>query len=185
MAGVLTAPPRNPRQVFQAAREVAYRGAEEDIREALGLSVRLTGIDAEALAAYRTDWVPLPRPGWPNNRAPDWAVEQKGCQTVLDRFDVAVWSGAGVLCGLAIGRPPRSRAFLRLDLLEGHPNPLHPLRGRVALSAIAAAARYGKALGSTELRLVNPLPAVIPWYERLGFVLVKPEHGAQYCAKGI
>jgi hypothetical protein len=150
-----------------------------------GVSVRLTGIDARALAAYREDWMRLPRPGWPNNQPPDWLVDQKALAGLLNRFEVAVWSGAEILCGLAVGRPSRGKGILRVDLLEGHPNPSHPLKGQVARSIVAAAFRYAEAIDAAELRLTRPLPAVVPLYRAMGFDLVESDDGDQYCALGI
>lgn len=150
-----------------------------------GVAVSLTGIDARALAAYRADWIPHPRPGWPNGRPPDWIVEQKEHQGILARFEVAIWGEMDVLCGLAVGRPSKGKGILRVDLLEGHPNRSHPLKGQVARSAVAAAFRYAEAIGAAELRLTQPLPAVVPLYTAMGFDLVESVEGGQYCALGM
>ncbi len=95
-----------------------------------------------------------------------------------DRFEAAVWSG-DTLCGLAIGWTRKE--FCRVDYLEGSPAPDHPLRGRVTVIVSGAAVAYATALGRGEVRLVNPLPAVVPHYVALGFTLANPKGEAPYC----
>ena len=95
-----------------------------------------------------------------------------------DRFEVAVWS-SDTLCGLAIGRTRTE--FCRVDYLEGSPMPDHPLRGKVAIIVSGAAVAYATALGKREVRLMDPIPAVVPHYVDLGFTLASPKGGAPYC----
>lgn len=94
------------------------------------------------------------------------------------RFEVAVWS-RGILCGLAIGGTKAT--FCRVDYLEGSPDPRHPLKRSVTVIVSGAAVAYAAALGKAEVRLMNPLPAVVPFYERSGFPLVIPGSGGPYC----
>jgi hypothetical protein len=99
-----------------------------------------------------------------------------------DRFEAAVWSGY-TLCGLAIGRT--RQAFCRVDYLEGSPVPNHPLRGSVAVLVSGAVIAYATAIGREEIRLVDPIPEVVPYYETLGFSLATPKGQTPYCARKV
>jgi hypothetical protein len=70
---------------------------------------------------------------------------------------------------------------------EANPDPANPLRGNVALVTLAAARRYAIALGKAEIRLIDPLPALVPFYcsPRLGFELVTPANESPYCRRSI
>ncbi len=103
-----------------------------------------------------------------------------------ERFDPAVWHG-GALCALALGRPSPGPSHMALYDVEANPDPAHSLRGKVVPAALAALQAYAIALGKTELRLVDPLPALIPFYcsPALGFELVTPRREATYCRRSI
>jgi hypothetical protein len=96
-----------------------------------------------------------------------------------DRFEVSVWSGE-TLCGLAVGWT--RQAFCRVDYLEGSPDPAHPLKGSVAVIVSGAATAYATALGKDEIRLMNPIPAVVPHYQGLGFTVANLTDGTPYCS---
>jgi hypothetical protein len=98
------------------------------------------------------------------------------------RFEVAVWSGQ-ILCGLAIGRTRTE--YCRVDYLEGSPDPVHPLKGNVVVVVAGAVVAYATALGKREVRLVDPLPAVVAHYEALGFKLANPKGASPYCWREI
>jgi hypothetical protein len=95
-----------------------------------------------------------------------------------DRFEVSVWSG-NTLCGLAIGWT-RQR-FCRVDFLEGSPDPTHPLKGSIAVVVSGAAVAYATAMDREEVRLIDPISAVVPRYEALGFTLASPKGQTPYC----
>jgi len=132
-------------------------------------------IAAVALEAYRNQWE-----GHPRRRYPwPWAeIVEHARMNEPERFETAVWSGH-TLCGLAIGGTRKQ--FCRVDYLEGSPVPDHPLRGSVTVIVLGAVVAYAAALGRAEVRLVNPLPAVLPHYEALGFTLASPKGEAPYC----
>jgi drug/metabolite transporter (DMT)-like permease len=68
-----------------------------------------------------------------------------------------------------------------MDYLEASPDPGHPLKGLVAAVLSGAAIAFATALGKKELRLMNPLAAVVPCYLALGFALANPAGETQYC----
>ena len=163
---------------YREMRRLVFQQAQEELAEA-GIGVDLRPIDATALEAFRA-WPPR-RVAWPwPDLAADW---RKGHP---DRFELAVWSG-GTLCALAMGRPSPKAAHMSLHYLEANTEPGHPLRRQVAFVVFTALDIYATALGKHELRLVDPLPAVIPFYcsPKMGFELVRPRGEAPYCRRSI
>jgi len=163
---------------YREMRRLAFQRAQEELAGA-GIGVDLRQIDAAALEAFRA-WPPR-RVAWPwPDLAADW---RKGHP---DRFELAVWSG-GTLCALAMGRPSPKAAHMSLHYLEASPERGRPLRRQVALVVFTALDIYATAPGKHELRLVDPLPAVIPFYcsPKMGFELVRPHREAPYCRRSI
>jgi hypothetical protein len=146
---------------------------------AVGVDADLRPINAAALAAVG-QWTSR-RVAWPwHVMAADWRRNHP------DRFEVAVWRD-GVLCGLALGRPAPAAAHLSLYYIERNPDPKNPLRGKVTRIVIDALSAYGIVLGKTEMRLIDPLPALVPFYcsPPFGFHLVAPVREAPYCSRSI
>jgi hypothetical protein len=160
---------------YRDLRRLAFEAAECDLAEA-GIEVALRFIDAAALAA--SDGWHSRRVTWKwNDLASYWRRGRP------ERFEVAVWNN-GVLCGLALGHPSKGPSHLGLHFIEGG-NPNHPLRGELALIVIAAMRSYAVILGKQELRLIDPLPEVIPFYcsPEVGFELVRPDGDRPYCRR--
>jgi hypothetical protein len=57
----------------------------------------------------------------------------------------------------------------------------HPLKGSVAVIVSGAAVAYATALNQQQVRLEDPLPEVVPLYERIGFTLATPANQSPYC----
>jgi len=163
---------------YRALRHAAWQDAAAALASA-GITAELRPIDVAALAAVacwrdrRVDWP------W-HLMIPDWRRNYPG------RFEVGIWHG-GVLCALAIGRPAPKASHLSLYYVERNPDPANPLRGKVTGAVIDALAAYAIVLGKTELRLVDPLPALVPRYcsPPFGFRLVTPASGGPYCSRSI
>ena len=163
-------------------RALALEAANVKLTTA-GLDAELRSLDAPALAAFSSDWQAHPgrRVAWPwPDMTSDWR------RTRPERFEVSVWSD-GHLCALALGKPAPSAPHLSVHYLEGNPDPAHPLRGRATPLVLAAAEAYALALGKTELRSMDPLPALVPHYcgSALGFRLVAPPGVTSYCTRRI
>jgi len=159
-------------------RDVAFRGAEAD-QAACGINVDLRAIDAAAISAAGR-WKGR-RVAWPwHVMAPAWRRNYPG------RFEVAVWQG-DVLCGLGLGRPAPTAAHLSLHYIERDPDPANPLRGDFAAIVVTALRSYGVVLDKTEMRLIDPLPALVQFYcsPPLGFHLVTPVGEHPYCSRSI
>jgi hypothetical protein len=172
-------------QRYARLRRLAYDLAERLAAPASG-SIRLTDIDAQALDVWRATWDrahPLGYGGW------DWSGLVERISRRPSAFQVAIWSGEQ-LCGLAVGRVSRRRASgrrhtLSVHFLEGNPHREHPLRGRVAEIAIAAAEAYADGLGAWRVRLIDPLPGVFRTYQRLGFTIARESASRLYFEKRI
>lgn len=139
--------------------------------------VHLSGIGAAAFRAWEEQWQPNIAGGdggW------DWRRERIGYENTPGRFEVAVWSGEE-LCGLGLGKPSKSAAFLSVNLLEGSPVLNHPLKGGIRYCVIEAALAYAELLECHELRLTRPLPGARALYRDMGFSLAPPEDESPYC----
>lgn len=161
---------------YRARRLSALRRAEEIASEALAPTpVRLDVISPAALQAFHDRWEghPARRNAWP------WAkMVEDAKRNEPDRFEVSVWSG-DMLCGLGIGWTRQK--FCRADFIEGSPDPSRPLKGSVAVVVSGAAVAYAAAMGTEEVRLNDPMPALVPRYEDLGFTLASPKGQTPYC----
>jgi len=157
---------------------LAFREAERTLADA-GVVAKLRAVDAAAMAAV-AQWT-CRRVHWPwHVMAQDWRRNYPA------RFEVALWHG-DMLCALALGRPARVAPHLSLHYVERNPDPENPLRSQVTGAVVAALRAYAIVLGKTELRLVEPLPQLVPRYcsPEFGFYRVTPARGGQYCARRI
>jgi hypothetical protein len=168
------------RSPYRAVRLAALQ-ATEDLASPrfVPTPVHLNLIAATALEAFGDQWQghPSRRYAWPWPTMVDDIRESEAA-----RFEVAVWGG-DALCGLAIGRTRQT--FCRVDYLEGSPVPNHPLRGSVAVLVSGAVIAYATALGREEIRLVDPIPEVVPYYETLGFSLANTKGQTSYCSSKV
>jgi len=161
---------------YRALNDIGFRATETNLAAA-GIAVEFRRIDPAALVAAE-QWTGR-RMLWPwRVLASDWRRNHPS------RFEVAVWRDRR-LCGLALGRPAPSATHVSLYYIERDPDPANPLRGDFAAVVVAALASYGIVLGKTEMRLVNPLPALVPYYcsAAMGFTLLTPAHGEPYCVR--
>jgi hypothetical protein len=100
-----------------------------------------------------------------------------------------VWS-RDQLIALAVGRTSKRRQAgkrhtLSLHFIETHPDPRHALRRRILGIVLDAAEEYGRAIGATRLRLVDPLPGPTPLYTQTGFDLAGHYGQHVYLERGI
>lgn len=160
-------------QRYARLRRLAYDSVEAIANRSRATApVRLRDVDADALVAWYDTWRgsnPLGYGGW------DWPGLVAPVLRRPAGFPVALWSG-NCLCGLAVGRASArrrsgTRHTLSVYFLEGNPDPLHPLRGKVAPLALAAAEAYAALIGARRIRLIDPLPGVIRIYRRLGYAV--------------
>jgi hypothetical protein len=169
---------------YAQIRRSAYALAVMDAVRQGGVhpSLRLTDIDAEALSVWKATWRGTHLSGaggW------DWEVIWCRFRKRPTAFQLAIWSG-GQLCGLAIGRTSKRRSSgvrhtISIHYMEAAPDQRHPLAGTIAPLAIAAAQRYGEALGASRLRLMDPLPGASTYYRKLGLsIALLPGRGVYF-----
>lgn len=72
------------------------------------------------------------------------------------RFELSIWHKGTFLAGLSLGRPTKTRSGFRLDFMERNPNE-NPMQGLIATISIVAAETYGRAIGASEIRIMNPI----------------------------
>ncbi len=171
------------------AREEAYALVREDaiITGVCGPALRLADIDELALTAWRTSW----RGSHPSGAGRwNWAriVDQLPHRAAV--MPLAIWHGDD-LCGMALGHLSRRRLGQRrhtitLTRAERRPEPPDvALRGQIVSLAIAAARHYGSAFGATRLRLANPDPRLLGFYQSLGFAIAWKGRRALHCDQEI
>jgi hypothetical protein len=171
------------------AREEAYTFVREDAMAAgvCGPALRLADIDEQALTVWRASWSgrhPSGSGRW------DWArlVDQLPHRAAV--MPLAIWLG-GDLCGMALGylsrsRLPRRRHTMTLTRIERRPEPPPvALRGRIALLAISAAVHYGRDFGASRLRLADPDPRLLEYYQSLGFQVAWQGERPIHCEREI
>lgn len=140
------------------------------------VAVRITGIDAVALATYRATWEGLHPSGYGGF---EWVqLWHRHCPQRVRSFHCALWHGS-VLCGLALGTVPRSHRFLTIRCMEGQPGG-HPLRGKVARIVPGTAEYYASSLAVPRVRIENPAPGLVMMYRDLGYSLALREGATRY-----
>jgi len=120
--------------------------------------VRFEAIDALALNAYEK-WLD-PHFSWQE------VVKWKAREPMT--FDLAIWFDQE-LCGLCFANPDQSRLRVKIVRLEGQPGTDHPLKSRIATFALTAVTHFARIIGSEQIEIQEPLPAVVPLYRQLGF----------------
>ena len=171
----------SPVELAYFLRSSAYVAAAENLRSKLdqgyfdtdrgiysGTPFHFTMLDPRALAAWTSSWRGHPRRlhNW------NWAEYQREFINSPSRFELAVWSGT-VLCGLAVGKLSRGRENLSVQLLEGSPDPHHPLKGITRFFLIETAQFYAVTMQCKWLYLIDPLEGAQRLYEDMGFVLAR------------
>jgi len=158
---------------WEVIRHLARDRVQLNRRKALPL-LRLSRIDVVALRTAET-WL------GPSRQA-DWDWREVAKRPKANRFELAVWHGEQ-LCGLAFG--PADVRFVGLEYLEGNPDAAHPLKGRLLTIVIATVEAQVVTSGAAEARLLGGKPALVPFYEALGYKLVAEPRGLRYLMKPI
>jgi hypothetical protein len=119
---------RRDRETYRYAqsRAKAFATAEALYESASSSAFSLRGIDSHALFAWRTRW-PAHQGLDRDMGRWDWEMLAASYHRRPSAFHLAIWSG-NELCGLAVGRPSRSRRRLTVEYMEGSPNPIPWLR---------------------------------------------------------
>jgi|GEM_PF-2923183 len=176
------------KQDYARRRRIAYDTVRGEAAQTGFISVplRIEETNEHTVAAWQATWRG-PHPSGAGSW--DWDRLLRRAWRRPSAFHVAIWSGE-VLCGLGVGRVSKRRAFglrhtISVHFVESAHDRGHPLRYTIATLVIAAAVAYGKLLGATRIRLIEPLPGVIPLYERLGFTVAWKAGQPVYCERRI
>lgn len=166
---------------------VRWRAQDAIIRTgAVAAPVALRRYDAVAEAAWYSEWQGRRHRsgsgGW------NWPEIVRSRWKRPAAFRLAIWSGS-TLCGLAIGHPSKTstaggRKTLSVNLMEAAPF-AHPLRGTITPLTVTYATEYGRLLGSTRVRLIEPLPGIVNSYAALGFSIILRGGRPLYCEREI
>lgn len=152
---------------YEDLRVAARKEAEEQLGIPHLRLVGVTGIHAHIADTWKLHPKPYREPAtWPWTKL--WAEYR---HRYVKNFNVSLLF-AGNLCGLAIGRPTRHKAGLRLDFIEGSPAADQPLRGRVVPIVLACGEVYARAIGASQVRIMRPLPKLVDYYASMGYHFV-------------
>jgi hypothetical protein len=167
---------------YSRIRSQAQRLAEDDAATSIPpIHVRITDIDADALAAFEHTWHGCHPSGYGGI---DWTyVWHRYARQESRSFHCALWHGS-VLCGLVIGSVSGGHSHLTIRYIEGRPQG-HPLRGYIARIALAAARYYAENLSLPQLRLENPAPGLENWYREIGFTVAYRQGVIRYLAMNL
>jgi hypothetical protein len=176
------------KQHYARLRQQAYNLVQHEAVQTgfVRAPLRIAETDEQTIIAWQATWTgphPTNHGGW------NWDRLLRRAWRRPSAFHVAIWSGEH-LCGLAVGRASKRRKAgirhtISVHFIESAHDDQHPLRHTIATLAIAAAETYARLLGTARIRLIEPLPGVIPLYERLGFTVALKAGQPVYCERRI
>lgn len=143
-------------QLRSTALEIAFQQLPDLLTNKFGVTtlksqVSLDGIDLKAAQTLKK---------WEQSGSRlaewDWDRQLKKYRTHPKRFELAVWHRKHFLSGASIGRPTWSGNRLRIDLIEASPYG-GPLEGVITDMVILSATIYGKIIGASQLRIMQPV----------------------------
>ena len=164
---------------YTQLRRVAYNGAIADWKRRLGIDLTMWDWGRMASDSCHQTWTNRSKTSnhW------DWD-EIHARHTDYDRLPLAVFGPNGDLwiAGLAL----MTSQAVHFRFLEGTPDPACPIASNRAFIALDVAARYGQALGKTELLIQPANPALEAFYrERLKFTHDPSMPGGAFYRRGL
>jgi len=152
---------------YSVIRKEALAAATEVVRNSGKQSMTLSGIDSQALAAFRS---------WEKSRTrvKDWDwIEGYNIFRFRypKRFEMALWE-TNNLIGLSMGRPTYQGTALRLDVVEASPLDLGE-RLSIFDSVLVAYGIYARLINAKQIRIMHPVnKTVISYYEKFSYKYV-------------
>jgi hypothetical protein len=144
---------------------------EQAIGNTLGVNFWLGDAGRDAVVAWR---------GWSGpskHEEGGWPWDELISQYARNPADfrLAIWSDQ-TLCGLAVGattdrRRDGRRNAVKVEWVEGNPDPHHPLKGTILEFALTAADYFADAVAADFVKVVTPARRLMDRYEAMGFVL--------------
>jgi hypothetical protein len=176
------------KQHYARLRRQAYAEVVRDAAQAEGIRVPLLLADSneQTLEVWRNTWRATHPSGFGNW---DWDALLRRAWRRPAAMHLAIWSGER-LCGLSVGRMSRRRPSgvrhtISIRFIESAHERDHPLRHLIVPLAIAAAETYGRLAGAWRLRLMEPLPGLLRYYEDFGFEVARKAGQPVYCERRI
>jgi len=166
---------------YEALRQFSRETAHEELpavltnkksQAILKSTLTFSGIDVNCINELRKwEMSGSRRVAW------DWDKMLKTYRPEPKRFEIAIWHNEHWLCSASIGKLTSQGGKLRLDLIESNPNGTI-LVGLVIDINIKSYEVYARAIGATELRIMNPVnDAVKDYYlSKKGFSYNKKEN---------
>ena len=145
---------------FESLRELALKIAHDDLRPVISNKRQQAVLKNEIQLDTFTFNTQRELRKWKKTGlrgvAWDWDAVQKKYKSHLKRFELSIWYRGRTLCAASIGRPTWGGGKLRLDYIESAPMGT-VLDGLATDITIAAGAAYARAIGATQLRIMNPV----------------------------
>jgi hypothetical protein len=165
---------REAQERYARIRRSVYDSVEQDLASmsSVPVPVRLADIDAHTLEVQRVTWIAR---HWSGFGGWNWEALVTRVWRRPSGLPLALWSGER-LAGLVVAhaskrRQSGARHTLSLRCVEASPDSAHPLRRFVFPLALFVSERYGESLGAERLRLLDPVPDMLPRYLKLGFTI--------------
>jgi len=140
----------------QVAREVAHEGLTPVLPNKRGAAILKSEISFDGFTSDCQKELQKWEKKGSRRVAWDWSAVQKKYRTHPKRFELSIWYRSWHLCGASIGIPTSSGGKLRLDFIEANPIS-SPLSGLIVDIVIAAGIAYAKAIGASQLRIMEPV----------------------------
>ncbi len=160
---------------YRRLQAEALQTCAQELPAAIGVCFAFSYINSAAIEAVNIQWEPA---GRDPNTAWDWQEILRHHQSEPDKMAISVWCGDR-LSALALALTTSQAVELRF--LEGDPRGDCPIKGKRALIALDASARYAQGRGKPELR-VRPINSGLEklYKETYGFVLRSPRGEEPY-----
>lgn len=154
-------------QKYREYRDDASMMALPEIKQLIGIDIRLSDITTEAIKQallWRKSYVgPLAshKPGW------DWSKELLKFRRRPRRLELAIWVDNS-LCGLVIGRVSDRRVVASIHLIEGNPA-ANPLAKNILTIATVWLNAFATLLSCKQTSIERPIKDLVSHYIDLGY----------------
>ena len=167
---------KDARRRYGEFKDWASAQAVRNVAPDLGLDVHLNRWGPKAAEALERQWGSADRDPvatW------DGAVVSDRAHREPKSLDMALWTGDGRLCALALAS--LGAAAVTLRFVEGDPRVDCPYKGRRLPVLLEATVLYGQRTGRGEIRIEPINPALEVLYESLyGFKRESPRNGPPF-----
>jgi hypothetical protein len=151
-----------------------FKALSQTLSEELSLNIHLDVFTEETAQAYEEQWQPLLQNDdhasgdrYTSSRRIKASIYQTDPKGDISRafnenydpfhFNLAIWVD-DTLCGLAYGGhiAEIERDYISIKVMEGHPDPEHPLKGKIADIIDRASKDYAKSVNVSKIARIGP-----------------------------